>query len=246
MARIVFILLMLAMAWSCDDVVSEKGNGQIESQKRTLQDFSEISLKGNYQVTLKPGSNPQVVIVTDENLLDYINTGVEDEVLIIENLEKIYSKDGVKLFITYQGLTAIQSAGASVIKSEEVVSGEKFHLDVTGAGLVELEVEVEEFHLDLPGAGLVKLSGKASDASFNLAGVGNLEAFNLVADNCEVNVSGLGGAQVHVKENLKASVNGIGGIKYKGDPTSVQDEVSGIGTIKKAESRDEKLEDEEI
>ncbi len=246
MPRIVFILLLLAIAWSCDDVVSEKGNGQIESQKRTLDDFSEISLKGNYQVTLKSGSTPQVVIVTDENLLDYINTSVENEVLTIDNQEKIYSKDGIKLFITYQDLTAMQSAGASVIKSEEVLSGEKFHLDVTGAGLVEMELEVGEFHLDLPGAGLVKLSGKASDASFNLAGVGNLEAYSLVADNCEVNVSGLGGAQVHVKENLKASVNGIGGIKYKGDPAVVQDDVSGIGTIKRAESRDEKPGDEEI
>lgn len=245
MARFYFLMLLWVMATACETVVTERGNGQIESQKRTLENFKEIHLKGNYQVNLKQGAQPQLVIVTDENLLDYIDSWVEDEVLIIEDQEKIASKEGIKLFITFPDLEAIQSTKASVIKSEDVITTDNFELQVSGAGLVELELEVGEFHLDLPGAGLVKLKGKADFVGLTLSGLGNLEAFDLESNTCVVDVSGVGGAQLNVKENLKASVNGIGGIRYKGDP-QVEDHVSGIGTIKKAREEDKPSDSQQI
>lgn len=240
MMRTWIFMGLLTLLGACDGVVSERGNGNIESQKRSLESFREIHLEGNYQVSLRNGSPSQVVIVTDDNLLDFIRTEVEEGILRVDNLEKIYSKEGIKLYITYQQLEALESSKASVIKSEESIRGDRFSLKVTGAGLVELELELEEFNLDLPGAGLVKLWGSAKDVHLDLAGVGNLEAFDLESVNCEVRVSGVGGAQVNVKENLKASVNGIGGIRYKGNPRIIQEDVSGIGTIKKSRDTEDR------
>ena len=84
--------------------------------------------------------------------------------------------------------------------------------------MVDLKLDVQDLEVDLAGAGLVKLSGKTDRQEIALKGVGSLEAFELESNVCEVSVSGVGGAEVYVKENLNAVVRGIGGIKYKGDP----------------------------
>ena len=44
----------------------------------------------------------QVVIVTDENLLPYIESSVENGVLVIEDSDRIKSEEGIKIFITYK------------------------------------------------------------------------------------------------------------------------------------------------
>ena len=181
---------------------------------------------------LKRGAKEQIVIVTDENLLPYIESSVENGVLVIEDSERIKSEEGIKIFITFNEISKIRSAGASVVKSDDVIRGDYFSLTVPGAGLIDLKLDVKDLEVELAGAGLVKLSGIADRQEITLRGVGSLEAFDLESNVCEVSVSGVGGAEVNVKENLNAVVRGIGGIKYKGDPESVQDDVSGIGTIK--------------
>jgi len=239
MRRLLVIILLPLLFLGCDEVVKERGNGKIESEKRVLEGFTEINLAGNYEVGLKHGAQEQVVIVTDENLLPYIESSVENGVLIIEDSERIKSADGIKIFITYDQISKIKSAGASVVKSEDVISSDVFSLMVPGAGLIDLKLDVEDLEVELAGAGLVKLSGRADSQHVTLKGVGSLEAFDLESNTCDVSVSGVGGAEVNVKENLTAVVRGIGGIKYKGDPKSVQDEVSGIGTIKSAKERED-------
>ena len=239
MRRLLLALWMPLLFLSCDEVVKERGNGKIESEKRVLEGFDEINLAGNYEVGLKYGGQEQVVIVTDENLLPYIESSVENGVLVIEDRDRIKSDDGIKIFITYKEISRIRSAGASIVKSEDVITGDVFSLTVPGAGLVDLKLDVQDLEVDLAGAGLVKLSGKTNRQQISLKGVGSLEAFDLESNDCEVSVSGVGGAEVNVKENLNAVVRGIGGIKYKGDPKSVQDEISGIGTIKSAEDRED-------
>jgi hypothetical protein len=69
----------------------------------------------------------------------------------------------------------------------------------------------------------------------SLNGVGKLEAFDLESETCTVTVSGMGGVEVNVKENLNARVNGVGSIRYQGNPSKVDDRISGLGTIEMAE-----------
>ncbi len=238
------LLWILCLLWACGDVIYEEGNGQITSEKRMLDSFDEIRLSGNYEVGIKQGAQEQLVIVTDENLMKYIQSSVEDGILIIEDDQKIRSKDGIKLYITYQELTRLRSAGASVIKTDGPLRSELFHLEVPGAGMVDLDVDVDELEVELAGAGLVKLKGRADQQTVDLRGVGSLKAFELESKHCQVTVSGVGGAEVNVKENLKAVVKGIGGIQYLGDPAVISDQVSGIGTIKKGEVQNDSDDDQ--
>jgi hypothetical protein len=229
-------LLVLIFTFGCDVVNFENGNGDITSDKRGTDSFTTIQLIGNYEIGLKKGPKEQIVIVTDSNLLEYIDTETEGDVLIIENSKKIKSDAGVKIYITYQQLEGIKSVGASIIRSEAPIRSERLELEVPGATLIDLEIDVRDLDIVLAGAGSIRLKGKVESQSVALRGVGNLEAFDLESQSCQVEVSGMGGAEVYVKENLHARVNGVGSIKYQGDPLTVDDKVSGIGTIESVDT----------
>lgn len=220
---------------SCSIAGIERGNGDITSEKRMLDEFSAIHLTGNFEINLKKGGKEQIVIVTDENLLELIESDIEQDILVIENRKKLQSDNGIKVFITYQSLEKLKSTGASIIQTDGPLVSDRFELEVPGASLIDMEVEVTDLEIMLAGAGAVTLKGRAENQSISMNGVGNLAAFELESQFSEVTVSGMGSVEVNVKENLNARVNGVGSIRYKGNPASVSDRVSGLGTIKIAD-----------
>ncbi|GJM27762.1 MAG: DUF2807 domain-containing protein [Cyclobacteriaceae bacterium] len=224
--------MMLIVITGCHLIGIEKGNGEVNSEKRLTDHFSEIHLTGNYEIGLKNGPKSQVVIVTDDNLLEYIETEVENEVLVVTTSKKLHSEHGIKIFVTYEDLNKLISTGASMITAEGPIVSERLEINIPGASLIDLDVDVTDLEIMLAGAGSVKLRGRAANQHLSLNGVGNVEAFNLESQFCEVTVSGMGGAEVNVKENLYARVNGVGSISYKGNPGSVDEKVSGLGTIR--------------
>lgn len=233
--KLSLIALSLLVICGCDFIDYEKGNGDIVSEKRPLEDFSEIQLTGTYEIGLKKGGHQQVVIVTDSNLMEFIDTEVEDGSLIVDFSKKISSEHGIKVYITYSELSKLKSIGASIIKTDGPIVSSLFELEAPGASLIDLEVDVTDLDVMLAGAGSVILKGRAENQTISLNGVGNLQAFDLESQSCKVTVSGMGGVEINVKENLVARVNGVGSIKYKGHPITVDDRVSGLGTINAAE-----------
>jgi hypothetical protein len=118
-----------------------------------------------------------------------------------------------------------------MINTDGVLISDRFELEVPGASLIDMDLEVTDLEIMLAGAGAVTLKGRAEHQSISLNGVGNLSAFELESRSSKVTVSGMGSVEVNVKENLDARVNGVGSIRYKGNPTNVTDRVSGLGTI---------------
>jgi len=86
-----YLLIIFIFFWimACNFIDYEKGNGEISSEKRMLDKFLEIQLTGNYEIGLKKGPKGQLVVVTDSNLLEFIQSEVVNQVLIIESSKKI-------------------------------------------------------------------------------------------------------------------------------------------------------------
>jgi hypothetical protein len=70
--------------------------------------------------------------------------------------------------------------------------------------------------------------------------------YNLLVDSeldLSVDLSGLGGAEVMATEKLKATITGVGGIVYAGNPKNIEKQITGFGKIKRAK---EYIDDENI
>ena len=67
----------------------------------------------------------------------------------------------------------------------------------------------------------------------SIAGSGNYKGEELKSTNTKVEIAGSGNVTTHATNKLDASIAGSGSITYAGDPSSVEKDVAGSGSIKK-------------
>ncbi|MDX1629213.1 MAG: head GIN domain-containing protein [Fulvivirga sp.] len=237
------ILLLVFYMSGCDLMVAERGNGNMETREVAIEDFEELEVKGNFQINLMKGEMPGIKITADENLHEFIEVANEGDRLEVETTATIKSKKGLTLDITYTDLRAIDVGGAATIENAGVIRGDYLSISMAGAGSVRLEVDLKVLNITLSGAGAVELKGKADEQNIQMSGAGGLDAFDLISKKCDVDISGVGSANIYVEEELSAEVSGVGGITYKGSPNIVNQNISGLGSIEKA---DGSAEDENI
>ncbi len=102
---------------------------------------------------------------------------------------------------------------------------------MSGAGEVEMDVDLGRIELDISGAGAVELSGTADEQDISMSGAGGYDGSDLISRICKISISGVGGAEVFVTEDLEATVSGIGGVSYSGNPANVHSDISGLGSV---------------
>ncbi len=237
----VLLFTVILFLSACRNFKTEKGNGDIITKNFDISNFTELDINGFYEVFLTQGLSEKITIETDENLFEFIAVSNDGETLVLDTQDgiRLQSDHGIKVYITYSALSDISMSGAGVIKTESLLSADELKIKMSGAGVIDLKLKAKELEIILSGAGSIKLSGNVENQDLKVSGAGSIDAYNLTSENCIVGLSGVGSAKIFVSENLDASVSGIGGIKFKGNPNHVVKNVSGIGKIKNMSGSDE-------
>ena len=193
-----------------------KGNGNLASEMRELSNFKAIEIAIGYdKILVNCGEEPSLHISGDENILPLITTRVQKGTLIIGSDSTFETKADAEIIINVKSLKefTFDGVGKTVIYN---LNEDKFNCNINGVGSSEL-------------AGTVK----AFNVSVN--GVGSVNARQLIADNVVASLNGVGSVKLYAKNSLNASVNGIGGLTYFGNPTELILNDSGIGGITKGD-----------
>ncbi len=226
--------LLVLLASSCN-LEFKRGNGNIEINVTDINKFESLSIGGNYEVILIKDDDNKVIIETDNNLHDFINIEVFNGTLNINNIHQLKSSEGINIEVHYGKLNDIFSTGTSHINNEGILISDQLSINLSGAGAIDLEVDVNELKTNLTGAGVMSVSGEADYLETHISGAGGLRAFELITNNAEINVSGLGGVEVFTNEKLVITISGLGGVIYAGNPKIIEKRITGYGKIKQAD-----------
>jgi len=235
MIRSILIYILVLSQISGCGLDFKRGDGQIETEEIEIGDFHKIYIGGNYDLVMIPARENRVIIETDENLLHYINVEHYGEALNINNIHKLKSSRGIFIEVYYKELSHIYSTGTSKVNHEGILKAEELGIDLSGAGSVNLEIDTRTVKVEMSGAGVIELSGNTDLQEVHISGAGGMMSEHLRSRECDVNLSGVGGARVYVTEKLEASITGIGGITYSGHPQLIEKQVTGLGKIVRSE-----------
>ncbi len=227
----ILLLPVFLILQGCEAIYYKNGNGEIVVNSYRVDPFTSISLEGNFEVILEKGDRPGVIVKTDENLQDYIEVESRNNILYVVATERIRSKDGIKIMVSYTHLDKILSGGTCAIFTESTLKTSNLELTMSGAGIIEMSLDVKYLDVRLSGAGMMEIDGKCSELDLTMSGAGTFNGSSLETIDADVTISGVGGAKVNVSGNLVATVSGIGAVKYTGDPKTIRRNISGIGKI---------------
>lgn len=231
---VVYFLLITTLLFQCG-LNFKRGNGKIDRIEYDINAFEKVIIGGNYELKLIHAEACKVAVETDQNLLRYINVELHDGKLNINNVHNLKGSRSILVEVYYQTLDQVHSTGNSKISHEGILEVENLRVGLSGAGAIDLEINTDLVKVDMSGAGVVVLSGETRRQEAHISGAGGLMAENLRSKECYVHLSGLGGASVYVTEKLEASITGIGGITYAGNPNMIEKQVTGLGKIQRNE-----------
>lgn len=188
-----------------------KGNGILKKEERTLAKFENIKTDGVFEVYIVcQEKNSKCSIQTDSNLLEYINTSVENDTLNLTVTKNIETKSLIKIYIYMNNLNKLVFSGSSEIKVTKV-NNEKLDLNVEGSGSLSV-------------------AGTSSNMSLIMNGSSDINLKDLKTENAKVELGGSGTIIVCASKSLNASISGAGEIIYYGNPT-ISKNITGAGEV---------------
>ena len=128
MRKLLLLLLPATLlVASCRFIAGKRirGNGDLKTEERTQSGFSGVESHGSFDVYVSSGDQNTVKIEAEENLLPYIETYVDGDVL------KITTKDGywlspkrsMKVYVTAPSYSRVWSYGSGDITGQTKVTG---------------------------------------------------------------------------------------------------------------------------
>lgn len=214
------------------------GSGEIVTEGRELPSFSRVEVDGATDVNITYGSAQSVKVVADDNIVPIISTEVEGETLQIEPHRSYNSSQQVQVEIVLPVIRSVEVEGASNLRilGAPIEAGriDRFSLRIEGSGDAEIDdMRAETIDVEIEGSGDVTLGGEGKNLAVVIEGSGGVDAFGFVADEGSATIEGSGGIKIQVRSILRGTISGSGSILYRGDPPSVEKDISGSGEIRK-------------
>lgn len=232
----IFIAVLVIMAYSGTSYgQTVEGDGDVIKETRSISSFSEIQIAGVLNVFLSQGNTEEIVVETDRNLMNYVDTYVSDNNLIIKNSDEIEIKKKTKMniYVTLKDIKKIKIEGVGNVKTVNTLNITKLDLENSGVGNIQLDLNCDKLMADINSVGGVTLSGRVDEVSIDHNGVGNVKAFDLSAGVLKIQSNGVGNSEVNSENEIYLNLNGIGNITYKGSAIVKELNVNGRGKIQK-------------
>ena len=210
------------------------GSGNIISEKRSVGNFTGISVGGSFDVEVKIGPVTQVTVEADDNVIKYVETRVSGNTLKIRT-EGLHSMNNVhlKVYITVPELRSVKASASASVKVLDIIKEDgKLNFDASSSADIEAEVDAPEIDAEASSSGSVTLSGKTKNYTAHVSSSGDIKSFELLSENTDVSASSSGSAQVHASINLTAKASSSGSIDYRGAAT-VKKTVNSSGSVEK-------------
>jgi len=209
-----------------------RGSGVVVETTPEIPALRAVSVGSAFQVNLRAGDEPALVLRTDDNLVEQIEVDVNDgELSIMLGRTVLDATLEAEITVPADALSSVELSGAASITGTEVLSPDRLEVDVSGAGRAFLVVEVEELSVSADGASLVNLSGRANVLDAQAVGASSLQLARLEATTAEVSAEGASRVDVSVSETLSARAAGASTVRYSGAPESVESDVSGASSV---------------
>ena len=182
------------------------------SQTRKVAGFTRISSDGLFSVDVTAGAGRTNVVVSgDSDVVARVTTEVRDGTLRLGMSGNGLVSHTPKVTIELPALRGFTNSGAGSVTLRGLAGGD---IDMTNSG-----------------AASIVAAGRAEREKITLAGIGKIDALGVKARDVTVENNGVGSVRVSASGTLNASVNGVGEIRYSGNPAKVESQINGIGRI---------------
>jgi hypothetical protein len=201
-------------------------------KKYTVKPFTELYLKGPYEIHLRQSDTNSLRIVTTSNYFEKLEVKSEAGRLeIILEGKNLRNTKAIEVWINVKRLEKLEIEGAVDLECENQLVTDNMKLEFDGAGDVDLDIKASKLIAEISGVGDFTIEGETDYHKVSFDGIGSYDASGLRSKYTLVNSHGIGSVKVYASSSFKGQASGIGSVEYYGDPAEVDVDASGLGSV---------------
>ena len=225
---------------SCSDITNMKrDNSPKMKEKRTVEPFTGICIKGASDVHFRQGDTTSVIVVGRENAVKNVKTFVRNGELVIdwknEGLMKNVINRSVDLYIVSPTLNSVVINGCGDFNVERRLDADSLKVWVSGTGDVKMKgVVCENIDVRLKGTGDIDIDNLACRrSSISLNGTGDIDMKQFGVERTTVDLHGVGDIDLKMDNcgTVICDLYGVGDIELSGTLRNLEKTKRGVGDI---------------
>ena len=230
MKRKFFISTLLVAIFSMTVFAQEENDWATKTYE--VGEFSQVALDGGFKVYLIQGDQCSVTVKsTDDNVFDNIKVNRNQNEVSIQLDASFFVFHRVSLYITFKTLEKLNIEGGVNLKTNGYLNLENLSVNVEGGANIDLNMKAKNVVVYGEGGFLFELKGVADKLDVTIKGAGHVSASELKTKDVSFVVAGFGTGSVYATHTLNARIEGVGKLRYKGDP-KVDQYIDGLGSVK--------------
>ncbi|PHR74107.1 MAG: DUF2807 domain-containing protein [Lutibacter sp.] len=232
--KITILLLILITTTSCMfDGFGIQGNGNVVTEDRNISsDFTAIKVSQGIQVHLTQGSDVDLSVEADENIIDLLVTEIDGGVLKIY-FDKNVNRATRNIYLTATNINSIRTSSGAHVKGENTIETTSITLRASSGSGINLDLIADNVSSDVSSGANMRLSGTTQTFDGDASSGSHIKATNLKSEISKVDVSSGASIDVYASKKITAHASSGGDIDYSGNPETVSKSKSSGGSISK-------------
>ncbi len=209
----------MAIVFTIVNTYAQTEVNESNAQKRSIGSFHGIDVSSGIEVILTKGDKEELVVsVGDLSYRDQVKTTISNGILrISRDVEwkfwNTWKNWSVRVYVSYIDLDKLIVSSGAMLKG-------------TGLSLTKLTARASS-------GAQMQLSGKADYLDVDASSGSSFRGNDFSVINCKAEVSSGAGVQVNVDKELSAEASSGGYIKYKGNASIRDINISSGGSVKR-------------
>lgn len=236
LARFTIAILLAVLTSSCMLDVNwgsgKRGNGVVVDENRNVtESFTAVAASEGLDVYVTQGSDFEIRVEADENIIDLIGTDIKDGKLRIHAIENI-GRATKNIYVTLPEVTALSSSSGADLNGKGVIEAGKVRLNASSGADLRVELNADEIEADCSSGADIRLAGRTNLLYVDASSGSDIKAADMETRVCNAQASSGADIRVYVTESLTADASSGADIRYSGD-ASVESRKSASGSVSK-------------
>lgn len=187
-----------------------------------LKNFSGISVSSGIDLYLSQGSNENISLKGDDEMINEVLIEQKDNDISIKfkpdfKWKSSMRNKSVAVYVDFKTLSRLAASGGSDVKTLRLIKGNQLLIVASGGSDLDLNLDCSEINLTVNGGSDAKLSGTCEKMILTANGGSDVNAVALRVDYAKVAINGGSDADLTVNKTLEASANGGSDLSYRGN-----------------------------
>ncbi|HLO73584.1 MAG TPA: head GIN domain-containing protein [Flavobacterium sp.] len=208
------------------------GSGNIITEKRTInENFDKISSSTGVTVIVEQGTPTDIEVETDDNLMQYVITKVENGTLIVKIEGNINTMSSIDVRVKMNSIVGLEASSGSSITSKNTLKGNTIAVKSSSGSEIEAVLEYENVSCESSSGSNITVSGKTLKLETASSSGSEIDANQLAAN--DVFAQSSSGSSTSVKPIVKLDAKASSGssIDYVQTPKTITKEETSGGSV---------------